>query len=116
MSQFIESLEGRRMFSSVIGPEHTGVKFTANLGKFNYSSIDIILKARINWGDGKVTTGTLKNTGGLASGHYTIVGSHKYGSAGTYNVKVKVLTYLAGSNLRAGTAAVFNDSIAVLKK
>jgi hypothetical protein len=56
----------------------------------------------------------LKNTGGLASGHYTVVGAHTYAKTGTYAVKVIVPTYLAGSNIRAGYAAKFNDTIKVM--
>jgi hypothetical protein len=78
--------------------ETAGKNFTATLGKFNYFTLDVILTAKINWGDGVTTTGTL--TGGdLAKGNWTLTGTHEYGYAGTYIIHAQVYSQVAGSKL-----------------
>ncbi len=72
--------------------------FTATLGKFNYFTLDVILSAKINWGDGHITTGTL--TGGdLANGNWKVTGTHTYGHTGLYTVHADVYSKVAGSSL-----------------
>lgn len=75
--------------------ETAGQKFTAKLGEFTYKTVDQILNAVINWGDGTQSAGKL--VGSYATGEYYVEGTHTYSHAGTFKVDVKVFGHPAGS-------------------
>jgi hypothetical protein len=95
--------------------EVAGKSFKANVGSFDFRSLDLILSATINWGDGKQSAGEI--VGNFATGEYHVVGSHTFAKIGQYKVTVKVLTRLAGSpvnSLPTGLAAQWVSTINVL--
>jgi hypothetical protein len=75
--------------------ETAGQRFTAKLGEFTYKTVDQILKAVINWGDGTKSEGKL--VGSYATGEYYVQGTHTYTHPGTFKVDVKVFGKPAGS-------------------
>ncbi len=79
--------------------------FTATLGKFKYFTLDVILTAKIIWGDGTTSVGTLSG-GDLAGGNWTITGTHTYAKTGTYTVHATVYSQVAGSKWKP---TVFED-------
>jgi hypothetical protein len=90
-------------------------KFTAKVGSFDFSTLDIVLAGTtIDWGDGHTSAGTLGHTGTLLDGEYNVIGTHTYAKTGTYKVHVIVHTKLAGSSKITGTAADFFSTIKVM--
>jgi hypothetical protein len=87
--------------------------FTATLGKFTYFTLDIILTAKITWGDGTTTVGTL-NGGDLAQGNWTLTGTHTYAKTGTYTVHATVYSQVAGSKLTPSKFEDFTTLITVV--
>jgi hypothetical protein len=72
--------------------------------------------AQINWGDGTVGPGTVR--AGSTPGMYTVVGSHTYKDAGSYNITVSVLdaggsTATAFSTATVGDAALTGKMVAI---
>jgi hypothetical protein len=70
-------------------------KFTAKLGEFTFRTVDQLLSADVNWGDGKHSAGKL--VGSYATGQYYVEGTHTYSHAGTFKVHVTIFASLAGS-------------------
>jgi hypothetical protein len=93
--------------------ETAGKKFTAVLGFFDFVSIDLLLSAKIDWGDGTGSVGSLSG-GLLAHGEWNVSGTHTYAKAGTYKVHIIVQTRLVGQTLPSGTAADFFSTIKVV--
>jgi hypothetical protein len=75
--------------------ETAGQSFTANLGQFNFKTVDQILDAVIDWGDGTTSAGKL--IGSLATGKWTVQGTHTYKQTGLYKVDVNILAHIAGN-------------------
>ena len=73
--------------------EVAGVQFTADLGSFATLAPGTRLRARINWGDGKTSLGTLISTGPVNFDEisFEVTGSHKYAHAGTYAIAIHVV-------------------------
>ena len=69
--------------------------FTAKLGEFKYKTIDQILNAVIDWGDGTHSDGKL--IGSYATGEWYVQGTHTYALVGKYKVDVKVFGHPAGT-------------------
>jgi hypothetical protein len=73
-----------------------GKPFTVTLAKFNQFTLDVYFTAKISWGDGTVTTGTV--TGGdLSQGNWQVQGTHKFTKVGTQAVHVSVYSHVVGS-------------------
>jgi hypothetical protein len=64
--------------------------------------------AKIRWGDGKVSTGTVTETNGI----FSVTGRHRYATAGRFTVKLSLT--LSGSNPQTkaltSTANVFTSA------
>jgi hypothetical protein len=93
--------------------ETAGKKFTARLGSFDFLSIDLLVSAKIEWGDGITSAGDLHG-GLLAGGEFNVFGTHTYAKPGTYKVHIIVQTRLVGQTLPSGTAADFFSTIKVI--
>src|SRR5438045_9493244 len=77
--------------------EVAGRKFTDRLGEIEFRTVDQLLNAVINWGDGTHSDGKL--VGSYATGEYYVFGKHTYADTGTYKVDVKVFGHPAGSSI-----------------
>ncbi|HEX3356988.1 MAG TPA: hypothetical protein VHS31_08460 [Tepidisphaeraceae bacterium] len=75
--------------------ETAGQSFTASLGQFQFKTVDQILNAVIDWGDGTHSAGKL--VGSLATGKWTVQGTHTYKQTGLYKVDVQIFSHLAGN-------------------
>ena len=64
-----------------------GVPVTAALDTFTESNPSATPQARIDWGDGTTTTGTI---GPGSAGTFVVGGDHAYATAGTYTAQVTV--------------------------
>ena len=78
--------------------EYAGVRFTARLGEFHFKTVDQLLNAVIDWGDGKHSNGTI--VGSYASGDWYVKGTHTYAHTGSYDVAIKVYARPAGAPTR----------------
>ena len=95
--------------------EAVNQKFTAKLGEFQYRSVDLILNAEINWGDGTTSAGKL--VGSYATGKYYVQGTHSYSHTGKYKVDVKIFAHPAGTNIKPTSPVVrFTSVIDVVAK
>ena len=94
--------------------ETAGKSFTAKVGSFDFRSIDLVLSATVDWGDGTHSAG--KISGNFSTGEWNVLGTHTYAKAGTYKVAVKVLSHVVGapSTVPFGTVAQWVSTINVL--
>src|SRR5262249_44685522 len=93
-------------FSIPKGDTYNGVVATFTSGNPNATPGDF--SAVIDWGDG--TAGDNHTTIGTTSGHFTVSGSHVYGSVGTF-VVTATITSIGGAQAIA-TGPVFWSSAA----
>lgn len=92
---------------AALQPANGGVTFTATkkvaftkvVGGFNHPSVDQIYKAKISWGDGHSSIGTV--TGTPATGNFNITGTHTYKKSGQFAVKVTVYSSIVGGHITA---------------
>ena len=61
-------------------------KFSAKIGSFDFHNVDLLLTAKVSWGDGTTSNGLVvsKNT----NGEYDVVGTHTYAKTGKYKVQI----------------------------
>jgi hypothetical protein len=69
--------------------------FTTRLGEIHFKTVDQLINAEINWGDGTRSAGKL--VGSYATGDYYVEGTHAYDHAGTFKVTVQVFAHLPRS-------------------
>jgi hypothetical protein len=74
-----------------------GQSFTAKLGEFHQKVSDLTLTAKILWGDGTTSEGTIE--GSYATGDWYVEGTHSYAKKGIYTVTVKVFAKPIGSTI-----------------
>lgn len=87
---------------AAVQPANGGITFTATkkvaftkvVGGFNHPSVDQVYKAKISWGDGHSSIGTV--TGTPATGDFNITGTHTYKKSGQFAVKVTVNSSIVG--------------------
>ena len=86
--------------------ETAGVPFTDSVGTFVTIAPASNLRARIAWGDGSATQGTLKSLGivGVDQIRFEVDGTHTYRRPGTFGIKVTV--YRAGPTPLAASSPV----------
>lgn len=83
---------GGKSFNAVLNQA-----FTKNIGTFHAQTVDVIFNAKIKWGDGTKSIGTL--TGGIAAGgDFQVFGTHKYANTGVYQVKIQVTSAIKGNH------------------
>jgi hypothetical protein len=83
--------------------------FTARLGEFHFKTVDQLLSAVIDWGDGTHSAG--KVVGSYATGDWYVVGTHTYEHIGTRAVDVKVFARPAGAPIRPTSPIVELTSV-----
>jgi hypothetical protein len=64
-------------------------KFTAVIASFHQPTVDVIFTAKINWGDGTTSVGTITGDGS-ANGNWQVTGTHMYKKTGVYKVHTYV--------------------------
>jgi hypothetical protein len=102
----VESLESRCFLSAVPTPTHGGLNlnevaqrpFTERVGTIRFKTVDQLLNAVIDWGDGTTSNGTLE--GSYATGKYYVEASHAYAQAGIYRVVARTFGHLPGSQIQ----------------
>lgn len=98
---------GGRMLTEVAGR-----RFTDRLGEIEFRTVDQLLNAVIDWGDGTHSDGKL--VGSYGTGEYYVLGTHTYAHTGTYAVNVVVYARLAGNpNFPASPVESFTSVIKV---
>jgi len=117
-AEFMSVIKAKSLKPSGGGVELTETanqKFTAKLGEFQYRTVDLILNAEINWGDGTKSAGKL--VGSYATGKYYVQGTHTYSHTGKYKVDVKIFAHPAGTNIKPTSPVVqFTSVIDVVRK
>jgi hypothetical protein len=94
--------------------ETAGVSFTATLGTFEGTSLfGPIFTAKINWGDGVTSAGTIKD-GAANQDNWTITGTHTYAHTGTYIVNVYLYSQVPAAHQKPGLDKDFITLIPVV--
>lgn len=87
-------------------------QFTTTIGEFKFRTIDQLINAVIDWGDGTHSDGTI--IGSYATGKWYVLGTHTYNQAGIYKVDVNIFAHLIGSpHGPSGAVAQFTSVINV---
>jgi hypothetical protein len=98
--------------------EVAGEKFTANLGSFTTLAPGTRLRARIKWGDGKTSVGTVVATGpvGLDELSFEVTAAHKYIHSGTYGIAIHIVNLPVGASQATIKIASFDATATVAAK
>jgi hypothetical protein len=93
--------------------EEATQQFTAKLGHFTFKTVDQLINATINWGDGTHSAGTIQ--GAYNGAEFYVVGTHTYAKTGQFKVNVTIQAQIAGNpNAPKFTVASFTSIINVI--